>query len=82
MYVYDDDDDAGGSEDEEDSERSAHWVPSAVCMRGGIHQRCHRVLSAQLTARSLVSVYLLASVQSEYIDKKGKGFVSFVGEIR
>ena len=29
--------DAGGTEDEEDSERSAHWIPSAICLRGGIH---------------------------------------------
>ena len=37
-------------------------------MRGCIHQHCYRVLSAHLTAWFL-SLYLLASVQSENIDK-------------
>lgn len=64
------DDDAGGTENEEDSERSAQWVPSAVCMRCGIHCLCYRALSAHLTARSVSISYQVCS--KGYIDKEGK----------
>lgn len=68
------DNDAGGTEDKEDSERSARWVPSAVCMRGGIHQHCYRVLSAHLTC-SVTHIFISFSKCAVGIYRQGKGKV-------